>query len=321
MSIAANPSHFLWEEKYRPASLDDVVIPDALKAALKGYVAEGAIPSMLFYSPSPGTGKTTTAFAIANGLDIKPLFINASLDNSIDDIRMKVVQYATSANMFNSSKKLVILDEGERLSSQAQESLKGLIEQVSGNCSFLITTNAKSRIIEPLKSRCTEIDFVYSAADQTKLAAMMLKRVFVILKEENVTFDQASLIQVVKKFAPDNRRILKTLQAYAKVNGNVIDAGILGKLSGYDSAALIEAMKGKKYDEVKSWCMNNYERLGDDFYLKMFKTLEPIVQPQSVPQIVLTMNDYQRYHATVPDRFIHFLSLMTQLMMETGFKS
>lgn len=319
MTLATDPKHHLWEERFRPDRLEDVIIPQHIKDGLKTQIKEGAVTSMLFYSPSPGTGKTTTAFAIAHELDVKPLYINASLNNSIDDIRMMVVQYATTANMFGSSIKIVILDECERLSTAAQESLKGLMEQVSKNCAFILTTNTKSRIVEPLVSRCDEIDFIYTTADQTALAAQMLKRVFAILEEEQVTYDKMAVVQVVKKFAPDNRKILKTLQAYHKKHGT-IDAGILGKLAGADIDALLSAMKQKKYDEVKTWCLNNFEMLGDDFYLRMFKTLEPVVVPQSVPQSVLTLNDYQRYHATVPDRFVHFLSLMTQLMMEVSFK-
>lgn len=320
MSLITDPAHHLWEEKYRPSNLDDVIIPQSLKDGLKTQIKDGAISSLLLYSPAPGTGKTTTAYAIAHALDVEPLFINASLTNSIDEIRMNVVAYATSANMFNDSKKLVILDEGERLSSAAQESLKGLIEQVSSNCAFIITTNAKSRIIEPLRSRCDEIDFMYSDNDKTALAAQMCQRVFAILTEEGVVFDKMSVVQVVKKYAPDNRKILKTLQSYSQKNNKNIDAGILGKLAGADVESLLSAMKEKNYEDVKKWCMSNYERLGDDFYGKMFKTLEAAVVNQSVPQAVLTINDYQRFHATVPDRFVHTLALVTELMMNQQFK-
>jgi replication-associated recombination protein RarA len=307
---ATRPEHLLWEERYRPSRLAEVIIPEHLKNTLLKSIQEGGVPSMLFYSPSPGTGKTTVAKAVCEEQGIKPLFINASMDNSIEDIRVKVVQYATTASLFNQNKKVVILDEGERLSVAAQDSLKGLVEQVSSNCSFIITCNAKSRIIEPLRSRCDEYDFVYSNQEQVQLAAQMCKRVFEILALEGVTYDQASVIQ-----------ILKTLQVYAKGNDNVIDAGILGRLAGADTAALIEAMKAKKYDEVKTWCVNNFERLGDDFYGKTFKTFQSVLVPQSIPQAILILNDYQRHHATVPDRYVHFLALMTTLMMETSFKA
>lgn len=315
-----HPDQLVWSQKYRPKTLNDVIIPEAFKSALLEYLKGGRIPNFLFFSPSPGTGKTTTALAVCEDLGIQPLFINASMDNSIEDIRMKVVQYATTASLIGASQKVVVLDEAERLSSAAQDSLKGLIEQVSNNCSFILTCNTKSRIIEPLVSRCTEVDFIYNADDQKKLAAFMLRRSMQILEAEGVTYDKAVIAALVMKFAPDNRKILNELQKYATENGKNIDAGILGRLKGADQETLVQAMKDKKYDEVKLWVTNNTDRLGDDFYGRMFKTLEQVLVPQSVPQMSLTLNEYQRYHSVVPDRFVHFLALMTQLMMEIQFK-
>lgn len=320
MTLVTDPRHHLLEEKYRPNNLDDIIIPQSIKDGLKAQIKEGKVTSMIFVSPGAGSGKSTTAFAVANELEVTPLLINASLDNSIDDIRMKVIQYATTASMFGSSIKIVILDEADRLSKQAQDSLKGLMEQVSANCSFILTTNYISRLEEPLISRCEVIEFTYSKEEQTKLAAKMCQRAFEILTEEGITFDKKSVIEVVKKFSPDNRKILKVLQAYSKKHNNTIDVGILATMSGFDSETLITAMKAKKYDDVKAWCFNNYDRLGDDFYGSMFKSLKDSVVDQSIPQSVLILNDYQRHHATVPDRFVHFLAMNTELMMGVSFK-
>lgn len=310
---------YIWAERYRPQTLEDVILPAKFKEDLKAHVAKGRIPSFLFYSPSPGTGKTTTAKALCNELGIKPLFINASLNNSIEDIRMKVVQYATTASLFGESQKVVILDECERLSPAAQESLKGLVEEVSSNCSFVLTCNTKSRVNEALRSRCTEVDFIYTQEDQMKLGAQMIKRCSEILTENNITFDIPSLAAVVKKYVPDNRKILGVLQQYSVKTGTV-DAGILGQLKGADQETLLTALKEKKFDVVKSWCFENHDRLGDEFYLQVFKSLEQVVVPQSVPGMVLVLNDYQRHHATVPDRFVHFLAMCTQLMIDVQFK-
>lgn len=320
MTLVTDPSHHLLEEKYRPSKLDDVIIPQPIKDGLKTQIKDGTVTSMIFVSPSPGSGKTTTAKAVAHELNTTPLVINASLENSIDEIRTKVIQYATTASMFSSGIKIVILDEADRLTKQAQDSLKGLMEQVSSNCSFILTTNYISRLEEPLISRCEVIEFTYSKEEQTKLAAKMCQRAFDILTEENITFDKKSVIEVVKKFSPDNRKILKVLQAYSKKHNNTIDVGILASMAGFDAETLITAMKAKKYDDVKTWCFNNYDRLGDDFYGSMFKTLQGCVVDQSIPQAVLTLNDYQRHHATVPDRFVHFLALCTELMMGVSFK-
>lgn len=316
---ATHPDEIVWSQKYRPKVIQDVIIPESFKESLLKYTADGAIPSFLFFSPSPGTGKTTLALAICEMMNVRPLFINASLDNSIDDIRMKVIQYATTASLFGASRKVVILDEADRLSAAAQDALKGLMEHVSKNCSFILTCNTKSRISEPLVSRCIEVDFVYTKEEQKKVNLDIFKRVIQILEAEGVAHEKAPIAQLINMYSPDNRKIISEVQKYAKENG-CIDNGILGKLKGVDEATLLQAMKEKKYDEVKSWCFDNYERLGDDFYGRVFKSLGAVLVPQSIPQAVLIINTYQRYHATVPDRFVHFLAMMTELMMEMTFK-
>ncbi len=321
MSVkASNPSEVVWAQKYRPTSIEEVIIPPSFKAVLKPYIEEKRIPSMLFSSPSPGTGKTTTALALCNDIGVRPLFINASLDNSIDDIRTKVVQYATTASLVGGSQKVVVLDEAERLSQAAQESLKGLMETVSKNCSFILTTNNKGRIVEPLISRCTvEVDFSYNKEEQAVVDAMIFKRVEGILEAEGIPFDKLPVAHLVKSRSPDNRKILNEIQRYAKANGK-IDNGILAVIKKADDSTLFEAMKVKKYDDVKSWVFDNFERLGDDFYLKVFKVVQEQCQPQSTPTAVLILNQYQRYHNVVPDRFVHFLAMCTELMMELQYK-
>lgn len=317
--VTSNDEEFMWVERYRPKTLEECIIPDGLKAQFREFLQNGQIANLLLHSPSPGTGKTTTAKALCNELGIRPLFINASLNNSIDDIRMLVTQYATTVSLIGDSTKVVILDECERLSTAAQESLKGLIEHVSKNCRFILTCNTKSRVIEPLRSRTIEIDFVYSQDDQKKLSAMMFKRATEILNQNNVSFNPKVVATIVNKFSPDNRRILQTLQRFA-ASPNGIDEGVLGLLAAADSSVLVAAMQGKKYGEVKKWCFDNHDRLSDEFYGQIFKTLEPLLVDQSVPELVLVLNEYQRYHSIVPDRFIHFTALVTQMMMQLTFK-
>lgn len=311
---------YLWTERYRPSTIDDVIIPDTVKEQFKAFIAQGQIPNLILTSPSPGTGKTTTALALCRELGIeKPLFINASMNNSIEDIRMTVTQYATTMSMFgDSNHKVVILDEAERLSPAAQDSLKGLIEQVHSNCRFILTANTKSRIIEPLLSRGVNIDFMFTKDDEVKMQAKMFKRCIEILDENGVTHDKKVIAPLVKKFFPDNRRLLNFLQKESATGA--IDAGTLAKASTTDTSALIEAMKTKKYGDVKNICFDMADRWGDDFYSILFKSLENQVTDQSVPEIVLVLGDYQRSHSIVPDRFIHYLTICTVIMMNVKFK-
>lgn len=313
-----NADEFLWTQKYRPQKIADVILPKSIKELFEGYVREGQMQSMLLTSASPGTGKTTVALALCAEMGIRPLFINASMDNSIEDIRVKVVNYATTVSLVSNSTKVVVLDEAERLTPAAQDSLKGLMEQVSKNCRFILTANAKSRIIEPLRSRCTEVEFAYSKEDSKASAAMMYKRACEILDQEGIVYSKAVVAKVVTKYVPDNRSVLAALQKYAIAN-KVIDEGILGQLAAADTSVLIDALKAKKFMEVKQWCFDNQDKLTDDFYGKLFTTLESRLQVASVPEAVLIIDEWQSKHSVVPDRYIHFLAMMTNLMMQVQF--
>ncbi len=322
MAISFDVNEFVWAQKYRPNNLKDVILPDGFKQTLINHIADGRMPSFTFYSPTPGTGKTTTAKAICFDLGITPLYINASLENSIDNIRTKVFQYATTASLLdgNSVHKVVILDEADRLSDAAQDSLKGLIEQVSKKCSFVLTANHISRITVPLLSRCPVISYTYTPEEQKKMSTQMMLRCFEILDNEGVEYDKKAVAMLVGKYAPDNRSILNMLQLYSSENNKQINSGILAKLQGADTQSLFAAMKGKKYDDVKAWVQNNVDRIGDDIYDTLHKGLSPLVVPQSEPEMFIILNDSQRYHSIVPDRFVHFVALITQLMMTLNFK-
>lgn len=311
---------YLWTEMYRPQKIDDVILPESLKGTFKGYVRDGQIANMLLSSATPGTGKTTVAFALCNELGIRPLFINASMRNSISDIRNDVLQYATTVSLFGTSIKVVILDEAERLSAEAQDSLKGLIEQVSKNCRFILTCNTKSRVIEPLRSRCTNIEFAFTADEMKTVSAQMYKRSCQILDDQGIVYNKAVVANLVKRFMPDNRQLLNKLQEYATAH-KVIDEGILGQLAGGDVDALFEGMKAKKYDLVKQWCFDNQSKLADDFYQKFFLKAETKIEKASTPELVIIIDEYQRFHNTVPDRYIHFLAMMTHVMMRVTFNA
>lgn len=309
---------YLWEEKYRPTKLDDLIVPDEVKKEFQKYLHDGQFPNLLLSSASPGTGKTTTARVLCEELGIRPLFINASLENSIDDIRTKIPQYATTMSLSGGTK-AVILDEADRLSPAAQDSLKGIIELVHKNCRFIMTCNTRARMIDPIQSRLTEIEYVFSGKDKKMVSARMFKRACEILEVEGVEYKKEIVAKVVAKFSPDNRKILNALQHYSAKYG-AVDEGILGQLAAADVSSLITAMKERNYGNAKTWVFENVDRLQDDWYGRLFATIEPLLEPQSVPEAVLILGQEQKYHSTVPDRFIHFLALVTQLMMTVKFK-
>lgn len=311
--------HFLWEEAYRPTKLADVIIPDALKTQFAEFLKQGQIPNMTLFSTGPGTGKTTTAKVLCEELGVRPLFINASVNNSIDDIRMMVIQYASTVSMFGDKTKIVILDEADRLSANAQDALKGVVEQSSKNCRFILTSNSKTRLTEPLLSRCGAIEFAFSADDTRRVAAAMFKRCGEILKNENIPFSPAVLAKIVSKYAPDNRALLNRLQQYATTYG-AINEGILTAIKSAEIDTLIVALKTKNFQDVKQWCFVNQDVLNEDFYQQIFKVLESQIEQPAVPELILILDDWQTKHRDVPDKFIHFAAMATNIMMTIKFK-
>lgn len=313
---------YIWPEKYRPSSLDDVIIPDSVKQPFMKFIGDGQLPNLLLTSTCPGTGKTTTARALCNELNIKPLFINAALKNSIDDIRMEVTQYATTCaiSMFDekANHKVVILDEADRLSAAAQDAMKALIEEVHRNCRFILTANTKNKIIEPLQSRLTNIEFRFAKADSDKMMAKMLRRVFDILDENTIPYNKAAVAGIVKHFFPDNRRLLSFLQNESA--HGAIDEGVLAKASATTVDFLVDSMKDKKFKEVQSWILNNSDRLNDDFYEKLYQMLEKRISEQSIPQLVLILGESQKFDSVVPSKYLHYLAACTEVMMQIQFK-
>lgn len=310
---------YLWTEKYRPQVINDVILPEHLKETFRGYVRDKQVANLLLTSATPGTGKTTIALAMCHELGIRPLFINASIRNSIGDIRTDVVQYATTVSLFADTVKVVILDEADRLSPEAQDSLKGLIEEVSKNCRFILTANTKSRITEPLASRCANIEFVFNNEEVKKTSAFMFKRACEMLDAEGVEYSKPVIATLVKKYVPDNRQLITKLQQYSTAHKR-IDEGILSQTASADIEGLFENLKGKKFELVKQWCFDNQTKLSDDFYGVLFLKMEPRLEQNSVPELVLILDEWQTKHSIVPDRYIHFLAMMTHVMMKVQFK-
>jgi len=311
--------NFIWERKYAPKSLKDIIIPERLKEEFSKYIEAKEFPNLLFYSQTPGSGKSSSANCICNDIGIKPLVINASLNNSINDVRTTIIQYATTKSMFSDAKKVIVFEEFSNFSTQGMDSLKALMDEVSGNCRMIATCNSLARIPEPILSRFQISYFDFSEKELKPIKAKMFKRCQEILDIENVPYKNEVLAQLVAKYVPDNRKLLNILQQFSN-QYNAIDEGALGVLNTSDTKALMDAMKNGKYGVVKDWVFNSSDSLSDDFYMKIFKTMEPLIVPQNIPQIILTLGEYQKYHSVVPDRTIHFLAMMTEIMQAVQFK-
>ena len=300
---------YLWVEKYRPRKIDSCILSKELKSFFKTIIKKGDIQNMLL-SGTAGTGKTTIARALCEELDSDYIIINGSEESGIDVLRTKIKQFASTVS-FTGNTKVVILDEADYLNpNSTQPALRGFIEEFSNNCRFIFTCNFKNRIIQPLHSRCTSIDFKIPKEEKPKIAAGFFKRVLDILTDENIPFNEKVVAKVVEKYFPDYRRTLNELQRYAH-SGN-IDEGILTNIVEVNVNELIESLKEKDWKRMRMWVVNNLDNDPQTLFRMIFDTIVPLTN--QVPQLVLTIADYQYKAAFVSDQEINLVACLTEIM-------
>lgn len=302
---------FLWVEKYRPKTVEDTILEPNLKSTFKKIIETGEVPNMLF-SGTAGLGKTTVARAICNELDLDYIVINGSEEGNIDTLRTKIKQFASSVSL-SGGYKVVILDEADYLNPQStQPALRGFIEEFSNNCRFILTCNFKNRIIEPLHSRCSVYSFNTSRKDMAALAGQMMKRIEVILASEKIQYKPQVVAEIIKKFAPDWRRILNELQRYS-ISGT-IDEGILLSLSDASYDVLFQSLKEKDFKKMRQWVANNIDTDSSSIFRAVYDRMNDKIKPQSIPQLVLILADYQYKAAFVADSELNVVACMTEIM-------
>ena len=308
--------HLLWVEKYRPATIEDCILPDAIKETFQEFVKRKEIPNLLL-SGTAGVGKTTVAKALCNEIGCDYIIINGSDESGIDVLRNKIKNYASSVSLM-CGRKVVIIDEADYLNpNSTQPALRGAIEEFASNCSFIFTCNFKNRIIDPIHSRCSVIDFKINGS-KPKLASQFFKRVENILSQEGVTYDKEVVAAVITKHFPDNRRILNELQRYS-VSGS-IDKGMLSNVSDIQLADLLRALKDKDFASARKWVTNNLDNDPARIFRKLYDSLYESLKPQSVPQLVLILAKYQYQAAFVADAEINLVACLTEIMVDCEFK-
>jgi len=309
---------FLWTERYRPAHLQDCILPDNLKQTFQKIVDSGEMHNLIL-SGTAGLGKTTVARAMCETLNLDYILINGSEESGIDILRTKIKQFASSISLMNSGPKVVILDEADYLNPQStQPALRGFIEEFSNNCRFILTCNFKNRIIEPLHSRCAVIEFNTSKKQLADLASKFMKRLEMILKTEKVSYESKVLADMICRFAPDWRRVIGECQRYS-VSGK-IDSGILINLSDVSIASLMKSLKDKDFKSMRSWVVNNVDVEPAVIFRKIYDNMVEYSKPESVPQIVLILAEYQYKNSFVADHELNIVACMTELMASVEWK-
>ena len=308
---------FLWVEEYRPKTIDDCILPQSLKTLFTSFVQKGELSNLLL-SGTSGIGKTTVAKALCEQLNCEWIMINGSEEGGIDVLRNKIKNFASTVSL-SGGKKVVILDEADYLNPQStQPALRGFVEEFHKNCRFILTCNFKNRIIEPLHSRFSNIEFKVNPKDKPKLASRLFERAVFILKEQNINYEEKVLVELIKKHFPDFRKLINELQRYS-ISGT-IDAGILVNLSDENLKTLVSHLKNKEFSDMRKWVVNNLDNDPVKIFRKMYDTLYSNLEPSTIPHAVLIIADYQYKSAFVADQEINLVACLTELMSQVKFK-
>jgi len=308
---------FLWVERYRPHTIDECILPKFLKDTFNDFAAQDKIPNLLL-SGGPGVGKTTVAKALCDMTEADYIVVNGSEESGIDVLRTKIKQFASTVS-FTDSRKMVILDEADYLNPQStQPAMRGFIEEFAGNCGFIFTCNYKNRIIEPIHSRCSVVDFKIVNGDKAKLASQFMTRVNHILDKEGISYDKKVVAELIMKHFPDFRRVLNELQRYS--TSGTIDTGVLSQIADINLKELMVALKAKHFKDMRAWVALNVDNDPQRIYRKIYDTLYDYLKPTAIPQTVITLADYQYKSAFAADQELNLVACLTELMVEGEFK-
>ena len=312
-------SEFIWVEKYRPKTIEECILPERTKKTFQDFVNKGEIPNMLLSGP-PGIGKTTVAKALCHQLGADFYVINGSDEGRfLDTVRNNAKNFASTVSLTSDSKhKVIIIDEADNTTSDVQLLLRASIEEFSSNCRFIFTCNYKNKIIEPLHSRCSVVDFSVSKKDKPTIAAQFFQRLNTILEEEKIDADKKVVAELINKHFPDWRRVLNECQRYSA--SGKIDTGILATFSDISINDLTKNLKEKNFPAVRKWCVDNLDNDPAILLRRIYDSLYGSLKNASIPAAVLIIARYQYQIAFVADQEINLLAALTEIMLECEFK-
>ena len=312
-------SEFLWVEKYRPQKIEDCILPSRIKDTFQQIVDQGQVPNLLL-SGTAGIGKTTVAKALCKQLGVDSYVINGSDEGRfLDTVRSQAKNFASTVSLLGgSSRKVIIIDEADNTTHDVQLLLRGFIEEFHKTCSFVFTCNFKNKIIEPIHSRCSCIEFGIQKDEKPKIMASFFGRLNNILEEENVTYEKKVVAELIQRYFPDWRRVLNECQRYA--SSGSIDTGILSAMIDTNIDKLVDFLSRKDYSNVRQWVVDNLDNDPNIILRSLYDSLYAKLEPSSIPAAVLVIAKYQYQIAFVADQEINLLAALTEIMVECQFK-
>ena len=309
-------THYIWAEKYRPQCIDDMIFPTEIREQFKNYVEEERFPHILLSSVSPGLGKTSVVNAIIKELDADVKWINGSQDRGIDTFRNSVREFVTSVSI-DDTPKIVVIDEADGLTADAQKILRGIIEEFSKDSTFILTCNYKEQLIEPLRNRFIHFDFdnLYNQ-NKKEIGLQIFNRLQFILDNEGIEYNKKELTPVVSNLYPSVRQMVLVLQQSVQDKKLNLNESMINLTSKY--SAIMQSVKDKDFTTVRKM-LQDLDDPGS-LYTYVFKNLDEYFREGSVPQVVLQCAKYQDMHATARDKAICAAAFAVEMMMAPGIE-
>ena len=309
---------FLFVEKYAPKSIDECILPKELKEFFIDIRNTKEVPNLILAGPS-GVGKTSTIKALATELGMDFMMINGSEEGRyIDTIRNKVQTYASTVSLSNSNgKKILLIDEADNLTHDAQKALLGVIEKLQKNCTFIFTCNYKNKILPALHSRCSSLDFAIPSKEKPKLAAAFFQRIIHILETKNIEYDKRVLVELVQKYFPDFRRTLNELQRFTS-SGN-LNIGAITSTSNANIKELTSLMKENNFGGVRKWVVENLDNDVNKILRQIYDTLYIELVPSTIPFAILVIAKYQYQSGFCMDQEINLMACLIEIVRECEF--
>ena len=310
---------FVWVEKYRPKKIEDCILPDNTKKTFLDFLDKGEVPNLLLSGP-PGCGKTTVAKALCEQLGSDYYVINGSDEGRfLDTVRNNAKNFASTVSLSSSAKhKVIIIDEADNTTPDVQLCLRAFTEEFIGNCRFIFTCNYKNKIIQPLHSRCSVIDFALKGKEKQLLAGNFFKRLQEILAAESIEYDNKVLVELIQKHFPDWRRVLNEVQRYS--SSGKIDSGILASFSNVKTDDLFNCLKVKDFPKVRKWVVDNLDNDPTVLLRSVYDACYTSLEGAGVAAAVLIIAKYQYQSSFVADQEINMLACLTEIMVECEFK-